>query len=54
MDSRLAYVMATSRAEDFRRDAEHHAPARKSDRHRRTRRSPRISLVLMFLRASRG
>jgi hypothetical protein len=50
MDSRLAYVMATTRAQDFRRDAEHHAPRRR----RHTRRAPRIPFVLMFLRATRG
>jgi hypothetical protein len=49
MDPRLAYVMATSRTESFRRDAEHHVPRRR----RTTRRAPRIPLVLMFLRAGR-
>ena len=49
MDPRLAYVMATSRAHDFRREAEQHTA-----HHRRVRRAPRIPLVLMFLRAIRG
>jgi hypothetical protein len=48
MDSRLAYVKATSRAEGFRHDAEQHVPRR-----RKSRRAPRIPLVLMFLRAGR-
>ena len=50
MDSRLAYVKATSRTEGFRSDAEHHVPRRR----RTTRRAPRIPLVLMFLRVTRG
>ena len=54
MDSRLAYVMATSRAETFRREAEAHHAARARSRRSRTRRAPRIPLVLMFLRATRG
>ena len=53
MDSRLAYVKATSRAEGFRRDAEHHAPRRQTPHRHSQRRAPRISLVLMFLRAGR-
>lgn len=53
MDSRLAYVMATSRAHDFRRQAELHT-ARPRPARRASRRAPRISLVLMFLRATRG
>jgi hypothetical protein len=53
MDSRLAYVMATSRSESFRRDAERYA-AHRIRRRRPTRRAPRIPLVLMFLRATRG
>ncbi len=52
MDSRLAYVMATSRTESFRREAEHHARDHAPRRHSR-RRAPRIPLVLMFLRAGR-
>jgi hypothetical protein len=53
MDSRLAYVMATTRAESFRRDAEHYTPRRQTPRRHSQRRAPRISLVLMFLRAGR-
>jgi hypothetical protein len=53
MDSRLAYVMATSRAESFRRDAAEHHAAHRIPRRRPTRRAPRIPLVLMFLRATR-
>ena len=51
MDSRLAYVMATSRTESLRREAEQHVSRR---RRRSTRRAPRMPLVLMFLRAGRG
>lgn len=51
MDSRLAYVKATSRAQDFRRDAQRHSPARESDRHRR--RARRIALVTAMLHAHR-
>jgi len=54
MDSRLAYVMATSRAHDFRRQAELHTAHRRPAHQRPARRAPRIPLVLMFLRATRG
>jgi hypothetical protein len=50
LDSRLAYVRATSQAESFRREAEHHVPRRRHS----PRRAPGIPLVLMFLRAGRG
>jgi hypothetical protein len=53
MDSRLAYVMANSRAESFRREAEHHTPRQRSPRRHVRRRGPRMPLVLMFLRAGR-
>jgi hypothetical protein len=49
MDSRLAYMRATSRVDSFRREAEQHVPRRR----RTTRRAPRIPLVVMFLRAGR-
>jgi hypothetical protein len=54
MDSRLAYVMADSHAHDLRRQAEQHAAHRRPADRRRARRAPRIPLVLMFLRATRG
>jgi hypothetical protein len=53
MDPRLAYVMATSRTESFRRDAEHYTPRHRTPRRHSQRRAPRIPLVLMFLRAGR-
>jgi hypothetical protein len=53
MDSRLAYVMANSRAESFRHDAAQYARDHAPRRSRSTRRAPRIPLVLMFLRAGR-
>jgi hypothetical protein len=49
MDSRLAYMRATSRADSFRREADQHVPRRR----RTMRRAPRIPLVVMFLRAGR-
>jgi hypothetical protein len=49
MDSRMAYVMAVSRADDLRREAELHS---RLPRH--ARRVPRIPHVLTFLRPSRG
>lgn len=53
MDSRLAYVMATSRTESFRREAERHALDHVPRRRRSPRRAPRMPLVLMFLRVGR-
>jgi hypothetical protein len=49
MDSRLAYVMANSRSESFRRDAERYASVRRSKRHRS--RARRVALVAVMLRA---
>ncbi|MGH2838467.1 MAG: hypothetical protein ACRDJY_09000 [Thermoleophilaceae bacterium] len=51
MDSRLAYVMAVSRTQDFRRAAQRHSPARESDRRRL--RARRVALVATMLRAHR-
>jgi hypothetical protein len=51
MDSRLAHVMAASRAESLRRDAELYASAHRSKRHRS--RARRVALVAAMLRAHR-
>ena len=53
MDSRLAYVKATSSAESFRREADHLTPLRLTPPRLSLRREPLMTLVLMSPRDGR-
>jgi hypothetical protein len=52
MDSRLALVMAASKVDGFRRDAELHASVHRPKRH--GSRARRVALVAATLRAHRA